>query len=87
MTKEDHWYARRLPDDFVARSGDAMLRLSTIVVENWWGYDDADLTQLVRLLLPLLQPLADSEVTVSDELRDKCVALVDGWLRRTECAL
>jgi hypothetical protein len=80
MTTEDEWYARRLPDDFVARSGDALLRLSKIVKENWWGYNGVDLARLMELLLPVLQPLTGADGEVSDDVRDRCVGLVGEWL-------
>ena len=80
MTAEDHWYARRLPDDFVSRSGDALSRLSRIVTENWWGHDGAQLTQLIGSLLPILQPFKDARGEIPDEVRTQCVELVDEWL-------
>lgn len=83
MKAEDHWYARRLPDDFLARSGDTVSRLSKIVTENWWGHDGAELTLLVRLLLPVLEPLKGGDTGISDELREQCVELVDQWLAAT----
>ena len=86
MTTEDHWYARRLPDDFAGRSGDAFSRLSRIVTENWWDYDGTDLARLMELLLPALQPLMDADTEVSDELRDQCVDLVDQWLAERQSA-
>jgi len=80
MTTEDSWYARRVPDDFVTRSGDVFSRLSKIVTENWWQYSGADLSRLMELLLPVLEPLVGPHAEVSDELREQCVDLVDQWL-------
>jgi hypothetical protein len=80
MTTDDRWCARRLPDDFIARTGDPMSRISTLVRENWWEYDGVDRARLTEMLLPILQPLTDAEGEVPDEFRDRCVEVVDQWL-------
>jgi hypothetical protein len=77
---DDRWCARRLPDDFIARTGDSLSRTSSIVKENWWEYDDVELTRLTELLLPILQPLTAPEGEVLDELRARCVEVVELWL-------
>ena len=79
-TVENRWYAKRLPDDFVARSGDAFSRITQIVNENWWEYDGVSLTHLVEALLPVLEPLETGSEKVLDEYRRKCVEVVEEWL-------
>ena len=78
MTSEDRWYAKRLPDDFVARSGDTFSRISQIVTENWWEHDGLALTQLIKALTPVLEPLAEKAEAL-DEHRDQCVEVVERW--------
>jgi hypothetical protein len=80
MRTYDRWCARRLPDDFVARPGDPVSRISKIVAENWWEYEGADLARLTELLLPILQPLTHLDGKPPDELRDQCVEMVEQWL-------
>ncbi|UCG84882.1 MAG: hypothetical protein JSW71_13120 [Gemmatimonadota bacterium] len=80
MTSEDRWYANRIPDDFVASSGDAISRISKIVTENWWHHGANALSQLVEPLLPILEPLASTDGEVSDHHRNQCQAVVERWL-------
>ena len=80
LAPEDRWYAKRLPDDFVTRSGDALSRIKEIVNENWWDYDSASLTHLVEVLLPVLEPLETGGERVLDEHRQKCIKVVEEWL-------
>jgi hypothetical protein len=79
MAIEDRWYAKRLPDDFVARPGDALTRISRIVRENWWQHECEALNQLIELLLPILEPLRNNDGEISDELRGQCVDVVCRW--------
>jgi hypothetical protein len=78
--QEDRWYARRLPDDFVSRSGDGAARLHDVVRENWWGHDGNQRARLVRALLPILSDLLHPGARVTDEHRDLCEGIVDAWL-------
>ncbi len=78
--QDDRWYARRLPDDFIARTGEGARRLHDVVKENWWGHDHDDRTQLVEALLPILSDLLQSGACVTDEHRDLCEGIVDAWL-------
>jgi len=80
LTSEDRWYANRIPDDFVAASGDAISRISRIVTENWWQHGADSLAQLVEPLLPILEPLANTGVEVSDRHREQCRSIVERWL-------
>jgi len=79
MTQDDRWLARRLPDDYLARSGDSLMRIETIVAENWWGYDGAAMLGLVERLLPILQQVGAQE-DVDDAIRDCCERAVAKWL-------
>jgi hypothetical protein len=84
MATYDRWCARRLPDDYIARTGGPLSRISKIVTENWWECDRVDLARLAGLLLPILQPLTGADGKVTDELRDRCVEVVDQWLASCE---
>ncbi len=79
MKAEDRWFAKRLPDDFVARSGDTFSRISQIVRENWWEHDGIALTRLIEALTPVLEPLAETTAEVLDEHRDRCIEVVEQW--------
>jgi hypothetical protein len=83
MNPDDRWYARRLPDDFVARTGDSHSRVLAIVTENWWGYESRALTRLIERLVPILEKLG-SVGDVDDEVRGRCVEAVSGWLASLE---
>lgn len=78
MTDDDRWYARRLPDDYIARGGDAFSRVSAIVAENWWQHQGRALTELVELLLPILEPLQSPD-DVADDVRSRCEEVVSSW--------
>lgn len=79
MTDDDRWYARRLPDDFVSRNGDSYSRVSKIAAENWWEYQGRALTELIELLLPILERVR-SRSDVTDEVRAECETTVATWL-------
>lgn len=79
MTQDDRWLARRLPDDYAARSGDSLMRIETIVAENWWGYDGTAMLDLVERLLPILQQVGSRE-DIDDAVRDRCERAVARWL-------
>ena len=79
MTAEDKSYAKRLPDAFVARSGDAFARISQIVTEHWWEHDGIALAHLIEALMPILEPLAPPGTVVHYEQRDRCVEVVENW--------
>jgi hypothetical protein len=74
------WYARRIPDDFLARSGEERARLAQIVRENWWAYDEDEQSRLIESLLPLLLELAQPGACVTDQHRDGCERTVAQWL-------
>ena len=81
MTFEDQWHARHIPDGFVRRSGNPVSRISKIVTENWWSHDARDLARLVDLLLPVLEPISEpGAAAVTEDVLEKCVAVVDHWL-------
>ncbi|UCG88217.1 MAG: hypothetical protein JSW71_06640 [Gemmatimonadota bacterium] len=80
ISVEDTWYAKRLPDDFIGRSGDAFSRITQIVNENWWQHEGVALTRLVEALLPVLEPLENGGERVLDKYRGKCVDVVEKWL-------
>lgn len=80
MTSEDQWYAQRIPDDFVAGSGDSLSRISRIVTENWWKHGADSLARLVEPLLLILEPLADENGEISDQHRRQCQSVVEEWL-------
>ena len=79
MTQDDRWLARRLPDDYAARSGDSLMRIETIVAENWWGCDGAAMLDLVERLLPILQQVGAQE-DIDDAVRSRCEKTVAKWL-------
>jgi hypothetical protein len=87
MTSDDYWFAMRLPDDFAARPGNAFSRLWKVVTENWSDYEGLELTRLMELLFPVLEPLTETDAVISDELRGRCVDLVDRWLIETQSTL
>ena len=80
MTSEDQWYASRLPDDFVAASGDVVSRVARIVTENWWQHGADSLAQLVEPLLPILEPLAGDQCEITERDRQRCRSVVERWL-------
>ena len=80
MTSEDHWYAHRIPDDFVAASGDSISRISRIVTENWWQHGADSLAQLVEPLVGILEPLTSEDAEITNEQREQCTTAVQQWL-------
>ncbi len=80
MTSEDHWYAHRIPDDFVAASGDSISRISRIVTENWWQHGADALAQLVEPLADILEPLASEDAVITNKQREQCTTAVQQWL-------
>ena len=80
MTSEDHWYAYRIPDDFVAASGDSISRISRIVTENWWQHGADSLAQLVEPLISILEPLKKQDAEITNEQREQCALAVERWL-------
>ena len=80
MTAEDRWNAQRIPDEYLAGSGDSISRISRIVTVNWWQHGAASLSQLVEPLLGILEPLEDSGREISNEDRDQCRLVVAKWL-------
>ncbi len=79
MTDDDRWYARRLPVDFITRSGDSFTRVSAIVTENWWQYEGSARTELIELLLPVLDRVK-SNADITEELRSECERTVATWI-------
>ncbi len=79
MTDDDRWLARRLPDDFVNRGGDSYSRVSKIVTENWWEYRGRALTELIELLLPVLDRIRSRDA-VTEAVRSECESAVAAWL-------
>jgi hypothetical protein len=80
MQDDDKWYARRLPDDFIVRSGEAPSRLTEVVKENWWGHNSEARSKLVQALVPILNDLLQPDSAVTDEHRDLCEGVVYTWL-------
>jgi len=81
MSETDRWYARRLPDDFVARCGDAYQRMLGIVTENWWAYDKTALIELVESLAPIVRELTTAD-EITEKHRNRCEVIVAGWMAR-----
>ncbi len=84
MGDEDRWYARRVPDDFIARSGDKEERLDTIVSENWWVHDKAHRDELVEALVTVLEDLLQPGAEVTEAHRDTCEGVVSCWLSKLQ---
>jgi hypothetical protein len=79
MTQDDRWFARRLPDDFLGKSGDAITRIRTVVTENWWAYQEGELSELAEALLPVLDGLTNPGAQVADDHRLQCEEVVEQW--------
>ncbi|KPJ92543.1 MAG: hypothetical protein AMS18_07195 [Gemmatimonas sp. SG8_17] len=79
MTDDDRWYARRLPIDFLSRIGDSYTRVAAIVAENWWQHEGRALTELIELLLPILERVK-SNGDITEELRSECERTVSTWI-------
>ena len=79
MQDDDKWYARRLPDDFITRSGEAPSRISEVVKENWWDQNAESRTKLVQALVPILKDLLQPDAKVTDQHRDLCEGIVYAW--------
>lgn len=79
MTDDDRWYARRLPVDFLTRIGDSYTRVAAIVAENWWQYEGRALTELIEVLLPVLDRVK-SNTDITEELRCECERTVATWI-------
>lgn len=79
MTDDDRWYARRLPVDFVTRIGDSYTRVAAIVAENWWQYEGRALTELIELLLPILERVK-SQIDITEDIRGECERTVAAWI-------
>jgi len=79
MTDDDRWYARRLPVDFAARIGDSYTRVTRIVTENWWQHESRALTELIELLLPILERVKSNK-DITEELRSECERTVATWM-------
>jgi hypothetical protein len=77
---DDRWCARRIPDDFITRSGEAPGRISEVVKENWWCHDRESRTKLAQALVPILKDLLRPGTEVTDEHRDLCEGVVFAWL-------
>jgi hypothetical protein len=86
MGDEDRWYARRVADDFVSRTGDKSERLNTIISENWWGHDKADRDELAEALETVVEDLVEPGATVTDAHRDTCEGVVSCWLSKVQVA-
>jgi hypothetical protein len=81
ITDRDLDLARQLPDEFVAAGhASAAQRLIEIVLENWGRFGIRQRAELVDALLPLLTPLLEPGVRVTDSVRDACRATVAKWI-------
>jgi len=76
------WLTRRLPDDFLARSGDAAERIWGIVGKHWPRYEMSSQAELVRALTPVLRDLLNSGQMVTEEHRKRCEMEIVSWLSR-----
>ncbi len=74
------WLTRRLPDDFIERSGEAVVRIWEIVGEHWRCYDRTSQAELVQALLPLLKDLTESRSVVTENHRERCEVEIVNWL-------
>jgi hypothetical protein len=80
MTHQDRWFARRLPDEFLARPGDPVDRIRPIVARTWWEHDEQHQAALVKVLASGLHDLLRPGTTVTDRHRSYAEHVVASWL-------
>ncbi len=72
--------ARHLPDQFVRMDALPKYRIIKLVAQNWLHYPEAQRSELVRLLTPVLEPLLEKDAEVADAVREQCEEIVVSWL-------
>jgi len=82
FSDHDREMARSMPDEFLILSGNPIDRLVEFVGRTWGTHDLGARAQLAQALLPIVLPLAECEVDVTDQQRDLCEAIVATWLAR-----
>ena len=83
ITEEDRNRAWGLPDEFLSMEGPRADRVVDLVDWYWGGHSAKERARVVRRLLVILEPLA-GRTTITDLLRERCVAAVILWLERQE---
>lgn len=83
MQDRDRQRARELPEEFM-RSAlvGAKERVDELVSQHWMSYERQERDDLVRALLPVLEPLLESGAAPSYQKQDFCEAIVASWLAR-----
>jgi hypothetical protein len=83
MQHSDRETARQLPEEFVRSSVvGARERIDELVSRHWKSYARRELDDLVRALLPVLEPLLESGAAPSYQEQDFCEAIVASWAAR-----
>jgi hypothetical protein len=79
----DRETARQLPEEFVRSSVvGARERIDGLVSRHWMSYERKERDELIRALLPVLEPLLESGAAPSDREQDLCEAIVASWVAR-----
>ncbi len=82
LSDDDRQQARRLPEEFLARSGTPAERIADVVHRLWTDCPAAVRTGIAEGVLPLLKPLAQDRGAVTEQLRERCAEVVARWLAR-----
>jgi hypothetical protein len=76
--------AKSLPDTYQLLDMLPTYRVQQLVQRNWPAHSEADRRLLVEELRPILEPLAEAGVEVTDEAREQCVDIVTRWIDSTD---
>lgn len=83
MQDRDRETARQLPEEFVRSSVvGAKERIDELVSRHWTSCERKERDELIRALLPVLEPLLESGAAPSYQEQDFCEAIVASWLAR-----
>jgi hypothetical protein len=74
--------ARQVPDEVMAGSGSASDRVIKVVRKTWKVAPMPVRAGLAQDLLPILEPLVNGEVKLTEELRIRCEEVVARWVKR-----
>ena len=74
--------ARRLPEEYLSRSGEPEDRLIELINCHWGGYDAIARAQLAQALLPLLLDMTSRRDADVELYQGLCEGVVATWLRR-----
>jgi len=74
--------ARQVPDQVMAASGSASDRVIKVVRQTWKVAPMPVRAGLAQDLLPILEPLVNGEVELTEELRIRCEEAVARWVTR-----